>query len=93
MQTDQIKYNVGDYCKPDEFYALKNSSSTNSSYLNSVECVFYIIGYDNTMSDEFWAFNNYYTRTIGFLNKSQMDTTVLCSIHVFMVDCIHDKLK
>ena len=69
--SEPNKYNVGDYCKPDEFYAMKNSSNSSDSYLNTLECVFYIFGYDNTISDQYEPLSVYYTKAIEFLNRHQ----------------------
>lgn len=71
MLNESIKYKVGDYCKPDEFNALKNSSASNDTYLDTLECVFYIFGFDNSISDEFQQFTEYYTKLIEFLNRHQ----------------------
>ncbi len=65
-------FKVGDYCEPNVFYAIKNSTRNDTS-LQFLECFFFKYGYDtklriNVGSD---SVTKYYTKVMEFINEYQ----------------------
>jgi solute carrier family 44 (choline transporter-like protein), member 2/4/5 len=64
-----VKFNVGDYCNPKDFY--DNQNNTNSNY----GCYFYTYGYNTTFKNYFNRSNEQislaYLKSVEFLNDNQ----------------------